>query len=73
MNISSYIDKSKETMKINLRKLTNNGITLLSCSDAGNPYTFHGTGLLSELQTLVKLGLTPKEVVQMSTGNIEKL
>ncbi len=73
MTISSHINKCQEAMKINLRKLTDNGITLLSCSGAGNPYTFHGPGLLSELQTLVKFGLTPQEVLQTSTGNVEKI
>lgn len=45
------------------------GVTILAGSDAGNPATFHGLGLLRELELLVEAGLTPEAALQAATSS----
>ncbi|RYU78529.1 amidohydrolase family protein [Hymenobacter persicinus] len=45
------------------------GVTIVAGSNAGwqNPYRFHGSGLLAELEQLVAAGFTPAEALQAAT------
>ena len=45
------------------------GITIGAGSDAGNPYTLHGSGLHNELQALSQSGLTSTQVINAATIN----
>lgn len=45
------------------------GVTVLAGSDAGNAATFHGLGLIRELELLVESGMTPLAALQTATGN----
>lgn len=57
----------------NIQALHQAGITIGTGSDAGNPYTLHGTGLHNEVQALVKSGLSPAEVINSATLNGAKI
>lgn len=45
------------------------GIKIACGSDGGNPYTFHGAGLLKEVELLVQGGLTPLQAIHCATQN----
>lgn len=51
----------------NISLLSKAGITIGTGSDAGNPYTLHGSGLHNELQALSQSGLTPAQVINAAT------
>ncbi|MBL4941457.1 MAG: CIA30 family protein [Colwellia sp.] len=51
----------------NLNLLAQAGVVIGAGSDAGNPYTLHGSGLHNELQALVKSGLSPAQVINAAT------
>lgn len=44
------------------------GVTILAGSDSGNAGTFHGPGLIRELQLLASAGLTPAQVLRAATS-----
>ncbi|WP_440056937.1 CIA30 family protein (plasmid) [Pseudoalteromonas sp. T1lg65] len=56
----------------NLQKLALAGITIGAGSDAGNPYTPHGSGLITELLALKNAGLNNQTIVQAVTINAAK-
>lgn len=45
------------------------GVPILAGSDAGNAYTFFGSGLHDELELLVEAGLSPAEALRTATTN----
>lgn len=52
-----------------LRRAQQGGVTILAGSDAGNPATFHGPGLIRELELLVeKGGMSPAAALRSATG-----
>lgn len=51
----------------NLKKLHAAGIRCGAGTDAGNPLTPHGPGLLAELELYVDAGLTPAQALQCAT------
>ncbi len=53
----------------NIRKLHQAGIVIGTGSDAGNPYTLHGTGLHNEIDALKKAGLSNAEIIDAATIN----
>ncbi|MFT5296151.1 MAG: imidazolonepropionase-like amidohydrolase [Colwellia sp.] len=57
----------------NLHLLSQAGITIGSGSDAGNPYTLHGSGLHNELQALSQAGLTAAQVINAATINAAEI
>jgi len=57
----------------NINILHKAGITIGTGSDAGNPYTLHGSALHNEIQALVKSGLSPAEVLNSATLNGAKI
>ena len=44
------------------------GVPILAGSDAGNPATFHGLGLIQELELLARAGVPLPEVLQSATS-----
>lgn len=74
-NPSKWRDQSWNTRSIayeNLKKLSLAGVNIGAGSDAGNPYTLHGTGLHNELAALTKAGLTNGQVINAATSNASK-
>ncbi|MEW6989995.1 CIA30 family protein [Colwelliaceae bacterium 6441] len=53
----------------NISRLQQAGITIGTGSDAGNPYTLHGTGLHNEIDALKKAGLSNTEILNAATIN----
>lgn len=53
----------------NIQKLHKAGVIIGAGSDAGNPYTLHGTGLHNELAALAKAGLSNAQVINAATIN----
>ncbi|WDE13071.1 CIA30 family protein [Thalassomonas haliotis] len=53
----------------NITRLHQAGVLIGTGSDAGNPYTLHGTALHNELQALHQSGLTAAEVLNAATIN----
>lgn len=71
-NPSKWRDQSWNTRSIaykNLQKLSKAGVNIGAGSDAGNPYTLHGTGLHNELAALSKAGLSNGQVINAATSN----
>jgi imidazolonepropionase-like amidohydrolase len=57
----------------NIRILAKAGITIGAGSDAGNPYTLHGSSLHHELLALSKSQLTAAQVINAATINSAKI
>jgi len=57
----------------NLKLIAQAGITIGTGSDAGNPYTLHGSGLHNELQALAQSGLTSAQVINAATIDAAKI
>lgn len=55
--------------KVNLKKMSDAGITIVAGTDAGNIGTQHATSFLGELQAMKKSGLTNWQVIQSATIN----
>jgi imidazolonepropionase-like amidohydrolase len=51
----------------NLRRLIRAGVTVAAGTDAGNPGTFHGASLWTELELMARAGLSPAEVLECAT------
>jgi hypothetical protein len=65
--------QKKQLAYKNLNLLANAGITIGTGSDAGNPYTLHGSGLHNEMQALGLSGLTPAQVINAATIDAAKI
>jgi hypothetical protein len=65
--------QKKETAYQNLILLARAGVTIGSGSDAGNPYTLHGSSLHNELQAMSRSGLTPAQVINSATIDAAKI
>jgi imidazolonepropionase-like amidohydrolase len=65
--------KKRQVAYQNLRLLAQAGITIGAGSDAGNPYTLHGSGLHNELQALSQAGLTAAQVINAATIDAAKI
>ena len=57
----------------NLNLLAKAGVVIGTGSDAGNPYTLHGSGLHNELQALSQSGLTAVQVINAATIDAAKI
>ena len=53
----------------NVRRMVRAGVTVAAGSDSGNPGTFHGASLLTELKLMSRAGLTNAEVLESVTVN----
>jgi imidazolonepropionase-like amidohydrolase len=60
-------------MKINLKRMEDAGITIVSGTDAGNIGTEHATSLFNELEAMKSSGLTNWQVIQSTTINPSKI
>lgn len=57
------------TAQSNVRLLHEMGVPLIAGTDIGNPFLVPGHSLLTELELLVSVGLTPLEALQSATIN----
>jgi imidazolonepropionase-like amidohydrolase len=59
----------KATMYENLRRVRDAGARIATATDAGNPLTLHGPSIYNEMEAMEAAGLTPEEIIVMSTRN----
>lgn len=45
------------------------GATIATATDAGNPMTLHGPSIYAEMEAMQSAGLTPEQIIVMSTKN----
>jgi imidazolonepropionase-like amidohydrolase len=53
----------------NAKRLADAGVVVAVGTDAGNPGTFHGPSIYSELEILQRAGLTPMQILVAATRN----
>ncbi len=58
-----------ETMKANLKKVYDNGGTIVVGTDAGNPGTLHGISYYQEIEAMQDAGIPAKDLIVMATRN----
>lgn len=63
------IGQRQAIMMENLRRVNAAGIRIATATDAGHPLTFHGPSIYTEMEAMEKAGLSPKEIIVMSTQN----
>jgi len=56
-------------MADNLRRVHATGATIVVATDAGNPFTFHGPSIFSEMEAMQAAGLSAADIVVMATRN----
>jgi imidazolonepropionase-like amidohydrolase len=56
-------------MAENLRRVHAAGGTIATATDAGNPLTLHGPSIYDEMEAMQAAGLSPSDVIVMSTRN----
>lgn len=69
----SYYTEQYERRRGALRRAVAGGVTIIAGSDAGNAGSFHGPGLIRELELLVDAGgMTPLAAINSATGAAAK-
>lgn len=68
-----YISKKDSIRSINLKKLSDGGVTIAAGTDAGNIGTQHATSFISELDAMKKSGMSNWQVLQSATINPAKI
>ncbi|MFQ5538438.1 MAG: amidohydrolase family protein [Gemmatimonadota bacterium] len=63
------VGRSQVVMAENLRRVHRAGARVATGTDAGNPLTLHGPSIYGEMEAMQAAGLTPMEVLVMSTRN----
>ncbi|MEP6928257.1 MAG: amidohydrolase family protein [Ginsengibacter sp.] len=69
----NYFNHVDSIRMINLKKMTDAGITIAAGTDAGNIGTQHASSFLSELQAMKRSGLTNWQIIQSATINGAKV
>lgn len=65
----AYYSERYERQRTALRHAVSAGVTIIAGSDAGNPASFHGPGLIHELELLVQEGgMTPLSALKSATS-----
>jgi len=56
-------------LEANLRRVFEAGLPVVTSTDAGNPLTLHGPSIYAEMEAMEAAGLSPSEILVMSTRN----
>jgi imidazolonepropionase-like amidohydrolase len=70
------VDKSQQrdhTMRVNLKKLSDAGVTIATGTDAGNIGTLHASSYMHELNAMQESGMTNWQILTASTLNGAKV
>jgi tetratricopeptide (TPR) repeat protein len=59
--------------KINVKKMSDEGIKLALGTDAGNPAVFFGPSVHREMELMVEAGISPAEVIKAATINASEI
>ncbi|QIY90707.1 amidohydrolase family protein [Chryseobacterium gallinarum] len=71
--ISSYVSKVDSIRKVNLKKLSDGGVTIAAGTDAGNIGTQHASSFLEELKAMKESGMNNWQILQSATINPTKI
>ena len=71
--VDAYIAKKDSIRMVNLKKLSDGGVTIAAGTDAGNIGTQHATSFISELNAMKKSGMSNWQVIQSATINPTKI
>ncbi|ASK32256.1 amidohydrolase [Chryseobacterium sp. T16E-39] len=71
--IDAYARKKDSIRVINLKKLSDGGVTIAAGTDAGNIATQHATSFIAELKAMKESGMTNWQVLQSATINPAKI
>jgi imidazolonepropionase-like amidohydrolase len=63
------VGRGRFVMAENLRRVHEAGITIATATDAGNPLTLHGPSIYNEMEAMQEAGVSPEDIVTMSTRN----
>ncbi|MDX1630448.1 MAG: amidohydrolase family protein [Thermoanaerobaculia bacterium] len=63
------LERESRVADANLVRLAEAGVPIVAGTDAGNPLTFHGPAILSELEAMEAAGMSPSEVLVAATRN----
>jgi imidazolonepropionase-like amidohydrolase len=70
MSVMSGAFAHKDSVRlVNLKKMTDAGVTIATGTDAGNIGTLHATSYMNELKAMKKSGMTNWQIIQSSTIN----
>ncbi|WP_237064865.1 amidohydrolase family protein [Microbulbifer guangxiensis] len=64
-----HMGEHASIMERNLRKVHEYGIPVATSTDAGNPFAFHGPTIYTEMERMERAGITPADIIVMSTQN----
>lgn len=71
--IDAYARKKDSIRAINLKKLSDGGVTIAAGTDAGNIATQHATSFIAELKAMKESGMNNWQVLQSATINPKKI
>lgn len=60
---------SRTIAQLNLMRVFRAGASIVTSTDAGNPLTVHGPSIYAEMEAMASAGLSPREILVMSTRN----
>lgn len=60
---------ARQIAAINLARVHAAGVPVVTSTDAGNPLTLHGPSIYAEIEAMAAAGLSPAEILVMSTRN----
>jgi len=61
--------ESTTIARLNLRRVADAGLPVVTGTDAGNPLTLHGPSIYAEIEAMAAAGLAPGDILIMSTRN----
>ncbi len=67
------LDRGLESMRLNLKRLQEAGITIAAGTDAGNIGTLHGPAIHREFELMADAGLTPMQILVAATSNAARV
>lgn len=71
--VKAYISKMDSIRRVNLKKLSDGGVTIAAGTDAGNIGTQHGSSFMAELKAMKASGMTEWQILQSATINPAKI
>ncbi|WP_172276754.1 amidohydrolase family protein [Chryseobacterium sp. LAM-KRS1] len=71
--LNAYARKKDSVRIINLKRLSDRGVTIAAGTDAGNIATQHATSFLAELKAMKESGMNNWQIIQSATINPAKI
>ncbi|PKF74938.1 amidohydrolase family protein [Chryseobacterium sp. PMSZPI] len=71
--INAYVSKTDSIRRVNLKKLSDGGVTIAAGTDAGNIGTQHASSFMDELKAMKQSGMDNWQILQSATINPVKV